>query len=120
MEFYYENFLHVQNVKRVANVWMDEYSELISKYRGPGYRSVDPGDLSKQLELRRKLKCKPFKWYLEEIAPDLLEAFPPNEPPNYGSGKVVLRCRISQILYSQNGIRFSKFDKTIPDFFYSR
>jgi hypothetical protein len=67
---------------------MDEYAELLMKSRGPTYRSIDPGDLSEQREIRQKLKCKPFKWYMEEIAFDVLEKFPLLEPPDYGSGKV--------------------------------
>ncbi|XP_038278066.1 polypeptide N-acetylgalactosaminyltransferase 5 [Dermochelys coriacea] len=61
-----------QNLARVAEVWLDEYKEL---FYGHGYhliqKNLDVGDLTQQIELRKKLKCKNFKWYLENIYPDL-------------------------------------------------
>lgn len=41
------------------------------------YASVDAGDISKQLEVKERLKCKPFKYFLEVVAPDMLEKYPP-------------------------------------------
>ena len=39
---------HFQNYRRVAEIWMDEYKEYIYKRR-PGYKSIDPGDISEQV-----------------------------------------------------------------------
>ncbi|XP_013098327.2 N-acetylgalactosaminyltransferase 4 [Stomoxys calcitrans] len=76
-----------RNHKRVAEVWMDEYKYYIYD-RLPDTEAADPGDLSKQLAIREHLKCKSFKWYMEEIAPDLLKAYPPVLPPDYASGVI--------------------------------
>ncbi len=70
-------------------MWMDEYAEYLYKRR-PQYRSIDPGDLTKQREIREKLHCKPFKWFMEEVAFDLVKKYPPVEPPDYGDGKVLM------------------------------
>lgn len=61
-----------RNLGRVAEVWLDEYKEL---FYGHGDHLIDQGldvgNLTQQRELRKKLKCKSFKWYLENVFPDL-------------------------------------------------
>ena len=76
-----------RNYKRVAEIWMDEYKEYIYKKR-PHYKNVDAGDISKQVEIRNKLQCKPFKWFMEKVAYDLVNYYPPVPPPNYAEGEI--------------------------------
>jgi len=76
-----------RNYKRVAAVWMDEYAEYIYKKR-PHYRDMDPGNISQQVALRDKLQCKPFSWFMKEVAFDLPRHYPPVEPPDFVSGEI--------------------------------
>ena len=46
------------------------------------------GDLTKQKELREKLKCKSFKWFMETVACDRVQCYPPIPPEPYAYGEV--------------------------------
>ncbi|XP_052873353.1 N-acetylgalactosaminyltransferase 6-like [Anopheles cruzii] len=76
-----------KNHKRVAEVWMDEYKHYVYR-RDPQRFAIDAGDLSKMKHLRRRLHCKPFRWFMETIAPDLIEWYPLIEPENFASGVI--------------------------------
>uniref|UniRef100_A0A0N5A2G5 Glyco_trans_2-like domain-containing protein n=1 Tax=Parastrongyloides trichosuri TaxID=131310 RepID=A0A0N5A2G5_PARTI len=59
------------NSLRTVKVWFDEYEEQFYLLR-PKARQMDAGNITDRIELRKKLNCKPFKWYLENIYPKLL------------------------------------------------
>lgn len=67
---------------------MDEYKEYLYQHDPDRYPNLDAGDLTKQKAIREKLQCKPFKWFMEEIAFDLPKKYPPVEPPDFAWGTI--------------------------------
>ena len=70
-----------KNFNRLAEVWMDEYKELYYNKK-PQARNMEYGDISKRVELRKRLGCKSFKWYIENVYPDV--QMPELNPPASG------------------------------------
>ena len=58
---------------------MDEYKQYVYAHNPKHWSSVDAGDLSYMMNVKKKLNCKPFKYFLEEVAPDMLDRYPPSE-----------------------------------------
>lgn len=77
-----------RNNKRVAEIWLDEYKKYFYARHPDRYRDLDIGDISQQVALKQKLNCKPFSYFLEHVAPDLLERFPLEDFPHFASGTV--------------------------------
>ncbi|VDD97396.1 unnamed protein product, partial [Enterobius vermicularis] len=61
---------NLYNTVRAAKVWFDEYQKYFY-HRRPDALKMNVGDLTERLELKKKLGCKPFKWFIEEIDPSL-------------------------------------------------
>jgi len=85
-----------KNFNRLAEVWMDEYKELYYNKK-PQARNMEYGDISKRVELRKRLGCKSFKWYIENVYPDV--QMPELNPPASGEvRKNLIKRRIERML----------------------
>jgi polypeptide N-acetylgalactosaminyltransferase len=59
-----------RNFKRIAETWLDDYKQVVYN-SDPERFNVDPGYLTKAKLVKEKLKCKPFQYFLEKIAPEM-------------------------------------------------
>lgn len=75
---------HGINTARLAHVWMDDYKRLFFMYQPGLENNPIVGDLTHRKQLKQKLKCKSFKWYLDNVYP---EKFVPDENV-FGYGQV--------------------------------
>ncbi|GAB6030360.1 Putative polypeptide N-acetylgalactosaminyltransferase 9 [Chamberlinius hualienensis] len=76
-----------KNSVRLAEVWLDDYKQYY--YQRIGYDLGDYGDVTSRKELRNKLKCNDFGWYLKNVYPELFipgEAVASGEVRNGGEG----------------------------------
>uniref|UniRef100_A0A3Q3XBL4 Polypeptide N-acetylgalactosaminyltransferase n=1 Tax=Mola mola TaxID=94237 RepID=A0A3Q3XBL4_MOLML len=63
------NALTYINTRRAAEVWMDEYKQYYYSAR-PSAQGKTFG-IADRVALRKRLNCKPFRWYMENVYPEL-------------------------------------------------
>lgn len=83
-----DDFL-ARNFKRLAEVWLDKYKEAVYARDPERYAKVDAGDLSRVKAVKNRLKCKPFKYFLTKVAPEILTRYPIEiNAPTFASGQI--------------------------------
>lgn len=75
------------NYKRVIEVWFDDKYKEFFYTREPMARYLDMGNITAQLELKNRLNCKSFAWFMKEVAYDVLDKYP-ELPPNVHWGEL--------------------------------
>jgi polypeptide N-acetylgalactosaminyltransferase len=73
----------------VIETWFDDKFKEYFYTREPLARYLDMGDISEQLAMKERLKCKSFEWFMDNVAYDVYDKFPPL-PPNLHWGEVSL------------------------------
>ncbi|KAL7632544.1 UNVERIFIED_CONTAM: hypothetical protein RMT77_017111 [Armadillidium vulgare] len=78
-----------RNTRRAAEVWMGDFKKYYYS-AVPLARSVAFGNIDSRIELRKKLKCHDFGWYLENVYPEL--RIPDGGHATYGVFKQGQKC----------------------------
>ncbi|PAV76824.1 hypothetical protein WR25_25941 [Diploscapter pachys] len=87
-----------KNSIRAARVWMDEYLPKFFEARPhlASWPEARYGSIATRVALRENLHCKAFKWYLENIYPELLPDNVPDEfvqQPPIKSSKYLIKLK---------------------------
>uniref|UniRef100_A0A5F8G649 Galactosyltransferase C-terminal domain-containing protein n=1 Tax=Monodelphis domestica TaxID=13616 RepID=A0A5F8G649_MONDO len=76
----------LKNYIRVVEVWWDGYKDYFYASR-PESKALPYGDISELKKFREDHNCKSFKWFMEEIAYDIISHYP-LPPKNVEWGEV--------------------------------
>lgn len=90
---------YIKNTRRTAEVWMDDFRLFYYSAR-PAARGKSYGDIRGRVELRKKLKCKSFKWYLDNVYPEL--KVPDDSDSRSGPIRQRQNCLESKLLEGQD------------------
>ena len=57
------------NQKRLAEVWLDDYKNIVY-LRHPELKTLEAGNITDRVNLRHRLNCSSFDWYMKNVHPD--------------------------------------------------
>ncbi|KAK3605647.1 hypothetical protein CHS0354_032598 [Potamilus streckersoni] len=64
--------IEMYNYKRAIEVWMEPDHKMFVYHHYPEMNDLDVGNLSERLEIKKRLECKPFSYFLANHWPELL------------------------------------------------
>lgn len=86
--------------KRRASYWMDEYAQLARLSSAPLQEGKGIGSMKHYEDIKARLKCKPYRWYLKNVYPQMLDSA--NKLLGDGKGNVHKQFIASGFLRNKN------------------
>lgn len=83
----------------MVETWFDDKYKEFFYTREPLAQLLDHGDISEQLEFKRRKRCKSFQWYMENVAYDVFDKFP-ELPPNIHWGEVIIVFYLQYLIFA--------------------
>lgn len=80
------NQVIARNLVRLAEVWMGEYKQIFYRRNREAqhiFQANSYGDITKRLEVKQRLQCKNFTWYLTNVYPEVFT--PELYPQHFGA-----------------------------------
>ncbi|XP_066972693.1 polypeptide N-acetylgalactosaminyltransferase-like 6 [Macrobrachium rosenbergii] len=74
--------------KRIVQAWMSVSQRQYVFRRRQDLLSIDAGSLQGLMTLKDNLECKPWEYYLSDVAADLTKIFPLEEPRPFARGNI--------------------------------
>ncbi|CRK96601.1 CLUMA_CG009999, isoform A [Clunio marinus] len=78
----------MRNFKRVAEVWLEDYKHLVYDMNREKYDQTNAGNLAQAKLFKRNAHCKPFKYFLEFVAPEIVERYPIYDPGHFAQSTI--------------------------------
>lgn len=94
-----------RNFKRIAEVWLDDWKKYLYKTNPKRFENVDAGDLTRPMEIRRKLNCKQFDYFLSYVAPDMRNIFPVPRDDDLAYGTISLSNGTDELCMSDKNVK---------------
>lgn len=69
-------------------VWLDDFKEIIYRNDPERYINLDAGDLTRAKRIKKSLDCKPFSYFLDQVAPDMAERYTFYDPGVFARGAI--------------------------------
>jgi len=75
--------------------FQDEYKEIVYARNPAKFQDVDAGNLTRCKAIRSGMHCKPFRYFIEYVAPDMLERYPIEDPGHFAKGTIQSRAALT-------------------------
>lgn len=91
--------------------FQDEFKDIVFDRNPVKFKSVDAGVLIREKSIRDALHCKPFRYFMEYVAPDMLVRYPLQDPGSFAKGAIQSKADAKLCFeVSKEDVRYRKLE----------